>query len=195
MQIWPEVLCGLVDTMTSELRVDYVEIKGCPGRLGITFCPGKKQQNAQSGTWNRDLDEDLMTLKNSHPNISTIIPLVEPHMLVDLQVPYLIEEYEDNGYNVEHLWFDDGTAPTQAWMDVWMTKFAAIRQTLLDGEDVMVHCMGGLGRAGTVASLILMSFYYEPSEAIQLVRKARAPKAINIFQERFLNKFAPEDFE
>jgi ADP-ribosyl-[dinitrogen reductase] hydrolase len=181
--------------MNSKLRVDYVSIEGCPGRLGITLCPGKKQQNARSGTWKRDLDEDLMTLKQSHPNIATIIPLVEPHMLVNLQVPYLIEEYENNGYNVEHLWFDDGTAPTQEWMDIWMTKYAAIRQTLLNGEDVLVHCMGGLGRAGTVAALILMSFYYESTEAIQMVRTSRSPEAINLFQQRFLLSLIPEEFK
>ena len=40
------------------LRIDAVTAPG-GGLIGMTFCPGKKQVSAVSGTWDRDLGADL----------------------------------------------------------------------------------------------------------------------------------------
>ena len=43
---------------THPLRVDFVDAEALnlPGRLGLTFAPGKKQRYAQTGSWDRDLE-------------------------------------------------------------------------------------------------------------------------------------------
>jgi ADP-ribosyl-[dinitrogen reductase] hydrolase len=35
------------------------------GRIGITFCPGKKQPGAMTGAWDRDLCVDLHAIATS----------------------------------------------------------------------------------------------------------------------------------
>ena len=50
-------------------------------------------------------------------------------------------------------------------------------QMIRAGFNVLVHCKGGLGRAGTIASRLLIELGMEPEEAITRVREAR-PGAI-----------------
>ena len=54
---------------------------------------------------------------------------------------------------------------------------ARLRERLRRGERVLVHCRGGLGRAGSVAARLLVEFGAAPNEAIRQVRVAR-PGAI-----------------
>ena len=51
---------------THPLRVDFVDAEELklPGRLGLTFAPGKKQRHAQTGSWDRDLETDLRVLRD-----------------------------------------------------------------------------------------------------------------------------------
>jgi protein-tyrosine phosphatase len=61
-----------------------------------------------------------------------------------------------------------------------------------NGENVLVHCRGGIGRAGLVACSWLLSNNYCTSaqEAIAFVRKRRSPKAIETKeQEQFLEHY------
>ena len=44
-------------SQTHPLQIDTV--KAGNGEIGLTFCPGKKQANSYSGTWDRDLNADL----------------------------------------------------------------------------------------------------------------------------------------
>jgi ADP-ribosyl-[dinitrogen reductase] hydrolase len=41
------------------LQIATVQPAENTGRIGITFCPGKVQPGAMSGSWNRDLGLDL----------------------------------------------------------------------------------------------------------------------------------------
>ncbi|HQO09924.1 MAG TPA: dual specificity protein phosphatase family protein [Clostridiales bacterium] len=42
-----------------------------------------------------------------------------------------------------------------------------------EGKSILIHCMGGLGRSGTVAACTLVKFGLKADEAINLVRKIR----------------------
>ena len=50
----------------------------------------------------------------------------------------------------------------------------------------MVHCKGGLGRAGTVTALLLIELGLVVDDAISLVRKIRGADCINPKQEDLL---------
>ena len=52
-----------------------------------------------------------------------------------------------------------------------------LRGRLRDGFSVLVHCKGGLGRAGTIASRLVVELGTSPGEAVLAVRHAR-PGAI-----------------
>jgi protein-tyrosine phosphatase len=42
-----------------------------------------------------------------------------------------------------------------------------------EGRSILIHCMGGLGRSGTIAACSLVHYGIKPYEAIALVRKIR----------------------
>ena len=59
------------------------------------------------------------------------------------------------------------------------------------GEAVVVTCMGGLGRSGTVVACCLVAAGVTPDAAIVAVRAARGPRALETAgQESFVAAFA-----
>ena len=54
-----------------------------------------------------------------------------------------------------------------------LTNQQEIRTLLRGGEDVLVHCKGGLGRAGMIAARLLVELGMDPEQAIRDVRRAR----------------------
>jgi protein-tyrosine phosphatase len=71
----------------------------------------------------------------------------------------------------------DCSVPTEAFERQWQTQGPEIRALLRGGSDVLVHCNGGLGRAGMMAARLLVEMGVAPDEAIRDVRRAR-PGAI-----------------
>jgi thiazole synthase len=55
-----------------------------------------------------------------------------------------------------HAPIPDGWPPGPDFEDAWATVGEAVRDRLRLGFDVLVHCRGGLGRAGTVAARLLV---------------------------------------
>ena len=65
------------------------------------------------------------------------------------------------------------------------------REAAQRGQIVVVTCMGGLGRSGTLAACLLVSAGTAPEAAIAAVRAARGPRALEtIAQEDFVVMFA-----
>ena len=76
-----------------------------------------------------------------------------------------------------HLPIPDVSVPDADFERAWKSAGDELRSMLKKGDDVVVHCRCGLGRAGTVAARLLVEFGMEPKKAIATVRAAR-PGAI-----------------
>jgi ADP-ribosyl-[dinitrogen reductase] hydrolase len=61
-----------------------------------------------------------------------------------------------------------------------------LRSILRRGSDVLVHCRGGLGRAGTVAARLLIELGLEPVTAMARVREVRPGAIENDDQEMYV---------
>src|SRR5262249_19179948 len=88
------------------------------------------------------------------------------------------------------LWFHlpivDVSIPDQQFEQEWKVAGEELRLMLHRGSDVLVHCRGGLGRAGTIAARLLVELGMEPATAIANVRAVR-PNAIETReQEEFV---------
>ena len=59
----------------------------------------------------------------------------------------------------------------------WKTAGHTLRKRLRSGQDILVHCRGGLGRADTIAARLLIELGMEPATAIEQIRAVR-PGAI-----------------
>jgi ADP-ribosylglycohydrolase len=94
-----------------------------------------------------------------------------------LGVQALPEAILEAGLEWHHLPVKDVSAPAAEFETRWVYAGARVRERLRAGERVLVHCRGGLGRAGSVAARLLVEFGATPAAAITQVRAAR-PRAI-----------------
>jgi ADP-ribosyl-[dinitrogen reductase] hydrolase len=145
------------------------------GALGLTLCPGKKDSCARTGAWDRDLETDLASIQAW--GAAAVVTLVHDHELELLAVPGLGAAVEALGMAWVHLPIVDVAVPDAAFEEAWRVHGPMFRDLLRAGRRLLVHCRGGLGRAGTVAARLLVELGVEPEEAIGMVREAR-PGAI-----------------
>jgi hypothetical protein len=162
-------------SQTHPLQIAEVRAGPAFGRIGITFCPGKHDRAAATGAWARDLATDLDAIVAWGARL--VLTLVEPAELKALKVPHLGPEVQGRGLQWRHLAIADYSVPTEAFEQQWQTQGPEIRALLRGGADVLVHCKGGLGRAGTIAARLLVELGVAPDQAIRDVRRAR-PGAI-----------------
>jgi len=141
------------------------------GRIGITFCPGKKQLGAMTGAWDRDLCVDVAAI--AEWGAVAVITLLEAHEIEQLRVGGLAGEVLGRHMDWIHLPIADVSVPGPQFERTWAQHGEGIRARLRNGFDVVVHCKGGLGRAGTVAARLLVELGWNPDEAIEEVRRVR----------------------
>lgn len=154
------------------------------GRIGITFCPGKYDPYSMSGYWSRDLCIDLDAIREW--GATAVVTLLEPKELTLLRVERLGEEVLRRNMRWFHLPIIDVSVPDECFEEQWKIAGAELRKMLQRRLDVLVHCRGGLGRAGTIAARPLIELGMEPKKAIAGVRAVR-PGAIETYdQEQFL---------
>ena len=162
-------------SLTHPLQIAEVAAGPGMGRIGITFCPGKHDRAAMSGSWARDLGLDLAAMADW--GATHVVTLVEAHELATLKVPDLGHQVRAHGMDWHHLPIADYSVPTPGFETRWRVEGRVIRAALRGGADVIVHCKGGLGRAGMIAARLMVELGSDPKSAIKAVRGAR-PGAI-----------------
>ena len=171
---------------TDPIRVDYVpaELLALRGRIGMTFAPGKKGGGVH-GQWHRELGADLARIRDVY-RTSLIVTLIEPHELALLGIEALFETVRELGLQPIHVPIKDGSVPK---MDALVALVGKIIAAASEGKNVVVHCRGGLGRAGLVTACCVVACGQAPAEAIRVVRRARKDAIENVEQEQVVSKF------
>ncbi len=173
------------------LRIDWLsseELPGSlPGRLGMTFLPGKRGPSSRypGNVYRRDAPADLDAMREM--GVVRLLLLVEDGELQRWSDPRIVELGRLAGVDVHRFPIRDGEAPTLELMD-------AIQSAIDEGRragDVAVACMGGVGRSGTVAACALARGGMLPQDAIARVRAVRHPQAVETeAQERLVRHYA-----
>lgn len=171
----------------SNLHVDFLPRRahGLPGRLGLTAAPGR--------WWpGRELDppvlieRDLARLRDRY-RASTLVTLMEEAELRAHGLDGLLGEVRRAG--LESLWLPIPDMGAPASVGRARTLVESIVERMERRGTVVVHCLGGLGRSGTVAACVLAARGREAGEALQMVRRAR-PGAVQTYaQEAFVMAF------
>jgi ADP-ribosyl-[dinitrogen reductase] hydrolase len=167
-------------SITHPLQIASVSLDPSYGRIGITFCPGKRDPHAMTGAWDRDLSLDLDAIRDW--GAAAVVTLLEPHELRTFRVEGLGEAVLRRGMLWLHLPIVDGSPPDQRFEWQWGAARKTLLTLLRDRRDVLVHCRGGLGRAGTIAARLLIELGLDPPTAINQVRAAR-PGAIETTEQ------------
>ena len=168
------------------LKANWIPIEGDNGRIGITLCPGKYQPVSWTGGWDRQLSIDVTTLvelKTDH-----VVSLITDEDMELLRVTELPQQVTEQGMAWDQLPLEDTTVPTRKWLEASKPVFRSLLTSIPEGENVVVHCMGGLSRAGTFVSIYLWLRGSSMTDAIERVREERDPRAINLEQEAFLQR-------
>ena len=159
-----------VDWVDSNLLGDRL-----PGRLGLTILPGKRGASIRypGRVYRRDAQIDLHRLAQA--GVRLLVLLVEDSELTRWGDPDLIEHARAAGVETLRLPIPDGHPPASAEdVDRVLADVAARRA---DG-DVVIACMGGVGRSGTLAACALVASGLSPDQAIAHVREVRHPSAV-----------------
>jgi ADP-ribosyl-[dinitrogen reductase] hydrolase len=158
------------------LRIDDVDIPEVPGTIGITLCPGKVQSGAVSGSWDRNLRIDIQAVKSW--GATTWLNLLTTTEMLDLKVEDLNEAVKGSRIRYYRLPIEDSDIPDATFEKSWESAGEQLREELLRGGKILIHCKGGLGRSGMVAARLIVELgAATPEEAIRRVRFSR-PGAI-----------------
>ena len=171
-------------SLTHPLQIAALSAGAECGRVGITFCPGKLDRHAMSGHWERDLALDLDRIRDW--GAAAVVTLVEPQELTLLRVERLGEEVLRRGMLWFHLPIVDVSTPDEQFERQWNATAGELHTLLRSGRDVLVHCRGGLGRAGMIAGRLLVELGMKPATAIERVRAVRPGAIQTREQERYV---------
>lgn len=162
-------------SLTHPLRIATIPAGENGGRVGITFCPGKKGPSVYGMPWDRDVTVDVEAIREW--GASSVLTLIEPHEFDLLSVRGLPEAVRNADLVWHHAPIPDVSVPGPAFGATWKTVGPRISEQLCERQSVVVHCRGGLGRAGLVAAMLLVMMGDDPKRAIDRVRAIR-PGAI-----------------
>ncbi len=170
--------------------VDPLRVAALPtpigGEIGITFCPGHRRPDGESV---RELAEDLPAIRDW--GAVAILTLMEQQELDRYGVAGLGEAAERLGMEWHHCPIIDNDAPRAPFASRWVYSGPRLRAHLAQGRKVLVHCLGGMGRAGTVSALLLIDMGMQPEAAIAAVRAARPGAIESPVQESFVRAAKP----
>lgn len=157
------------------LRVDHV---GGDGLLGLTICPGRVDRG-------RNLATDLASLVAA--GCRHLVSLMTERERVAYGVASLVDAAQAAGMQVHVFPIEDQGVPSA---EAVRPLVARISGWIDLGEPVVLHCLGGLGRSGLVAALVLMERGLPADRALREVRAARGSRAVETAgQEAFVRSW------
>jgi len=175
-------------------RIDWIEADalgdGAPGRLGLTFLPGKHGVSTRYPglTYRRSLQHDLDAMRAL--GVAYLLLLVEDAELEQWGDPEIVAAASAHGIVIRrHPVPDGGTPRSTDDMRGLLEELRAARRS----GNVAVACMGGVGRTGLVAACALAATGLDAGTAIERVRAVRHPDAVETSgQQAFVERFAAE---
>jgi ADP-ribosyl-[dinitrogen reductase] hydrolase len=175
------------------IRVDWVDLSrvprmaSWPGRLGMTFLPGKRYVGWTGDHW-RDLEADARRLRE-HWEVNALLLLVEDHELDMTGVRDIVETMERHGIEVLRHPVRDLDVPADPV--TYRAALDRVRQRVRAGQSVAVACRGGLGRTGTAVGCLLRDGGLSGPDAVRLTREARRNTIERDTQVAFVESWEP----
>ncbi len=156
------------------------EVPAGAGIIGIAVLPG-------SG--GRDLQDDLAVI--SDWGAATVVSLVGAAEFDLASVAHFSKALGRLPVDWHHLPIADMQVPDAVFEREWIYHGHVLRQRLLDGKRVLLHCQAGLGRSGMMAARLLVELGGDPDAAIAAVRAARPGAIETLAQEAHVRERQP----
>ncbi|HUF92578.1 MAG TPA: cyclin-dependent kinase inhibitor 3 family protein [Candidatus Limnocylindria bacterium] len=163
--------------------IDCVEAR--PGAyIGLTPCPGGDRFPSGRQPWQRDLgaDFDVMAAWGA----AAVVTLLQASELSRPSLAEMRFHAERRGMEWHHLPIRDQAVPTRDFEASWPAVADRLHALLEQRRNVLLHCLGGLGRSGMIAARLLVEIGEEPRAAIQRVRHSRPGAIETAAQETYV---------
>lgn len=162
--------------MQNRLRIDFLRVPGLSGSIGMTILPGRRDRD-------RSLEEDLAVIQEE--GVKAVLCLITENEFSQYGVPDLKTAYASAGFDAQYLPIADQTTPA---LEPMQNTLQWLDEHLQQGQKVLVHCAGGLGRSGLMAAAyLIVKRGLNANAAIDMVREVRGVRAIETRrQEEFL---------
>ena len=165
---------------------DYVQPKGVKGKIFLTCFPGRNGQKISFEE--RVFLEELNNFYSQ--NSSTIVTLVEDKEIEKLcDKKFFVRKIYSHNLKWIHIPIVDLKAPDHKFMDKWQITKVLLKNDLMEGKNIILHCMGGKGRSGTIAAFLLIEFGENHKQAIDIVREKRKGAIETKEQEDFIASY------
>lgn len=158
------------------------EYKGTKNKLGVSQCPGKRLAMGRDGkSHNRNIKQDVEQFR-SLSGITLVVCLLNDSELRSLGV--VVKDYraacEAQGVHFfQHPILE--MAPPEDLASFKAEVVDMVCRHLVEGDgNVLVHCRGGVGRAGLLTCCVLATLFEFSShkKIIELVRKRRDKRCV-----------------
>lgn len=149
--------------------------------FGLCSAPGKKLTKGRDGkSHDRDITKDVFNFKER--GVDCIVCLLSKYELRTLGVDISVYAKACSKVGIDLIIYPivEMAAPEQKTTEFDTELIEKLRTLVEANESVVVHCRGGIGRAGLVACCLLlkMKLAKSPSDAIKIVRKLRDPRSV-----------------
>lgn len=141
-----------------------------PGRLGIAPRP-------QGGKW---LADEIARWKRAR--VTTALSLLEPHEVRELELEREPALCAQAGIDFLSFPILDRGVPDSLGKTHELVGLC--RDRLMEGQVLLVHCHGGIGRSSIIAACILGALGVEPETAFERIEAARGQKVPDTQDQR-----------
>ncbi|MBL8670204.1 MAG: dual specificity protein phosphatase family protein [Alphaproteobacteria bacterium] len=173
---------------SGSLEISALEVPRA-GMLGLTHCPGRNHRAADGRHWQRDLAADLAAVEAW--GATALLTLLELPEFARLGIADLPAAVGRTRLSWLHLPIPDMQPPGAAFAAAWEPVRSDVLGRLRRGERLVIHCAAGLGRSGTVAAKLLVTFDVPAAAAVALVRRVRPGAVETPAQEAYVRSGPP----
>ena len=176
---------GVPDSSSLQLKLDWlVDARGplldAPGRVALSSCPGRPDLG-------QGVEADVQRLLAA--GIRVVVSLVDDAEMEFYGAYGLRGALREARLHSIQFPIVDAEPPEDLFAA--RSLCTEILGFLGEGENVLVHCIGGWGRTGTIVASLLTHQGYSADDAIDIVRMARSRRCVeSAAQERFVQTYA-----
>lgn len=163
----------------------YTSGKGEP-MVFLSQCPGKNFVNAKGRAFSRSLSVDLQIIRSA--NVKVIVNLLNLYELRTIGVQ--LKEFRElcQKYNTDLIEFPiiEMGIPAIPVEEIDMVLIDRLEEIIKNGQAILIHCRGGVGRAGLIAALLLrrLGSYTSYDKCLEFLRSTRHKNCVESMKQR-----------